>query len=124
MKGVVIMALLAAASPAAAQNLYRCVDYQGAGSIQDAPCPPASRDQADCGRCLRRDGYVPRRAGLGAQARAGIARGRQLRAGVESEGIAAGAAKALGAGSQQQGMRRREGVSRANAANPRPEAQV
>ncbi len=44
MKGVVIMALLAAASPAAAQNLYRCVDYQGAVSIQDAPCPPASRE--------------------------------------------------------------------------------
>lgn len=44
MKGFLAIALLIAVCPVGAQNLYRCVDYQGAVSIQDAPCPPASRE--------------------------------------------------------------------------------
>lgn len=44
MKRFLAAALLVALSPAGAQNLYRCVDYQGAVSIQDAPCPAGSRE--------------------------------------------------------------------------------
>src|SRR5690606_15492544 len=44
MKGVLTIVLLTAMSPVGAQNLYRCVDYTGGVSIQDAPCPASSRE--------------------------------------------------------------------------------
>lgn len=40
-----LLVLLAfAALPAEAQYLYRCVNYQGEVTIQDAPCPAASKE--------------------------------------------------------------------------------
>ncbi|MGY1409513.1 MULTISPECIES: DUF4124 domain-containing protein [unclassified Luteimonas] len=44
MKGFLAIVLLTVMSPVGAQNLYRCVDYKGGVSIQDAPCPATSRE--------------------------------------------------------------------------------
>lgn len=44
MKRFLAIALLILMSPVGAQNLYRCVDYRGGVSIQDAPCPATSRE--------------------------------------------------------------------------------
>lgn len=44
MKGLMTVLLLTVAGPVGAQSLYRCVDYQGAVTVQDEPCPPASRE--------------------------------------------------------------------------------
>jgi len=38
------LALLFVVAPAGAQYLYRCESYQGAVTIQDSPCPAASRE--------------------------------------------------------------------------------
>jgi len=44
MKWFLAMALLVAVPPTGAQSLYRCVDYKGGISIQDAPRPASSRE--------------------------------------------------------------------------------
>lgn len=43
MRRILVLALFVS-MPASAQHLYRCIDYQGAVSIQDKPCPAAARE--------------------------------------------------------------------------------
>lgn len=43
MKGLIVTALAAIGAPAVAQDVYKCVNWQGAATYQSEPCPQGQR---------------------------------------------------------------------------------